>query len=305
MFEVGKSNVNENFLCQFDDIFLPTNLNETLNDIFRENIDETPSRQPVKFILTKQEPSLPLPQYLHKKTLKSSSSNSDEEKSNDGRWNKDEQVRFAEAVFLYSNDWKKIQEHVSSRNITQVRSHAQKFLMKLKESKLLQEKGLGQALSWTKTMNFLKNILSYNELKDILFSVEQTGHKKIGHKILKNIKKNSKEEIEDLEQENYSEINEPKKIRKFSFVHERRGATFLNLNDDDDCCYHRTKKKYKPEEDKEFLQKFLNCFSPTSGNITLSSSFDETSFNEESSKYIGYNPLNNSRIKYENEDILQ
>jgi len=50
--------------------------------------------------------------------------------------------------------------------------------MKLKENDLLANKGLEKNLSWTKVMNFLNNTLTYDELKEVLFSVEQTGQKK-------------------------------------------------------------------------------------------------------------------------------
>ena len=54
--------------------------------------------------------------------------------------------------------------------------------MKLKENELLTNKGLEKNLSWTKVMIYLKSTLSYDELKEVLFSVEQTGQKKIGRK---------------------------------------------------------------------------------------------------------------------------
>ena len=48
-----------------------------------------------------------------------------------GRWTKEEQILFADAVIEYGDNWKKIQEKFSTRNNRQIRSHAQKFLMKL------------------------------------------------------------------------------------------------------------------------------------------------------------------------------
>lgn len=162
--------------------FLPTDLSDNLNDISFESKKDiiNPSKQ-IKFILTKEEsPSINL---LQKKTLsKINESKSEQNNSNGGRWNKEEQKRFAEAVLKFGNDWRKIQNHIFSRNITQVRSHAQKFLMKLKEIKLIQIKGVTQSMSWTKTMNYLRNILSYDELKEILFSVEQNDENKSGKK---------------------------------------------------------------------------------------------------------------------------
>ena len=88
-----------------------------------------------------------------------------------GRWGKEEQKRFAEAVFKYGNNWKKIQGYISSRNITQVRSYAQKFLMKLKENELIKDKGLDNNLSWTKAMKFLsKNLTKEEWQKKIIFN---------------------------------------------------------------------------------------------------------------------------------------
>ncbi len=51
--------------------------------------------------------------------------------SHDGRWTKEEQDRFIEALGLYGKNWKKVQAHVGSRTTTQVRSHAQKYFAKL------------------------------------------------------------------------------------------------------------------------------------------------------------------------------
>lgn len=53
-----------------------------------------------------------------------------------GRWNPEEHKRFVEALKLYGRNWKKVEEHVGTRDGTQVRSHAQKYFAKLeKESK--------------------------------------------------------------------------------------------------------------------------------------------------------------------------
>lgn len=50
---------------------------------------------------------------------------------NIGRWEKDEQRRFVEALEKFDRDWKKIVSHVGTRSIVQVRSHAQKYFSKL------------------------------------------------------------------------------------------------------------------------------------------------------------------------------
>jgi len=45
-----------------------------------------------------------------------------------GRWSKSEQDRFIKAFSMFGRNWADVQKHVKTRNVTQVRSHAQKFL---------------------------------------------------------------------------------------------------------------------------------------------------------------------------------
>ena len=52
-----------------------------------------------------------------------------------GYWNKSEHNKFIEALYLYNCDWLKIQTYLKSRTYKQVRSHAQKFYLKLKSFK--------------------------------------------------------------------------------------------------------------------------------------------------------------------------
>ena len=56
-----------------------------------------------------------------------------------GRWTKEEHYRFLEGNFLYAilglriygKNWRKIEEFVATRNGSQIRSHAQKFFLKI------------------------------------------------------------------------------------------------------------------------------------------------------------------------------
>lgn len=50
-----------------------------------------------------------------------------------GRWSHEEHQKFVEAIFIYGNDWKIVQKHICTRTSTQARSHAQKFLIRLKK----------------------------------------------------------------------------------------------------------------------------------------------------------------------------
>lgn len=264
-----------------ENLFITTNLSDSLNDILSESKKESVSK-PVKFVLTKEE-SAPS-NLLQKKTLlKLNEQKIENNDLNGGRWSKDEQRRFAEAVLKFGNDWKKIQNHISSRNITQVRSHAQKFLMKLKENKFLQKKGMELSLSWTKVMNYLRSALSYDELKEVLFSVEQTDSKKPSKKKSKKAKKNEKN-VEANESSDFNsncDTNWDIDDSDFYFECDRY------LNEEDRYKYKNIKTKIiKNEEDEEvILQKLIECFNPPSGEIILNTSFEEISHKDNDFQY--------------------
>ena len=50
-----------------------------------------------------------------------------------GKWNKEEHQKFIEGLFIFGNQWKKMQKYIETRSAIQVRSHSQKFMMKLKK----------------------------------------------------------------------------------------------------------------------------------------------------------------------------
>jgi len=298
-------NENENIGYFFpncvNEIILPNNLNESFNELLYDLKEEPKPKQPIKFVLTKQSPPYDTT-FLQKKTPKKVNvSNSDLEDVNNGRWNKEEQNRFTEAVLKFGNDWKKIQNYVFSRNITQIRSHAQKFLMKLKENKFVKDKGFVNNLSWTKVMNYLNKTLSYDELKELLFSVEKLGEKKNGKKNYKNLKK-IKKNNKNKEKTEYSmndsptnSISETNNSNSYYLEYDKDGNNNynnFNLNEEDKYIINNKLSKQE-EEDKEILQKIIECFNPSSDNITLNTSFEESSFKKDENN-IEYKLLNES-----------
>ena len=68
-----------------------------------------------------------------KKKIKIISSSEDD--VNEGRWDPNEHMKFIEAINNYGNEWKEVQKYVGTRSCNQVRSHAQKFFLKLKTFK--------------------------------------------------------------------------------------------------------------------------------------------------------------------------
>ena len=130
-----------------------------------------PVAQKSKFIVT-QEPLLSMPKKKGKfLNLKRISSRIESDSSINGRWTREEHRRFIDAIITYGNDWKKIQNYVYSRSSTQARSHAQKFLLKLKSSEFFKKNKIDTTLSWAKTIQFLKNEYSNEELNEIFKSV--------------------------------------------------------------------------------------------------------------------------------------
>jgi len=256
--------------------FVPESLgNNFIDDSF--DVKKEPPSKKVKFVLTKPEPPI---SFLQKKTNQNNnitSSNSETEESNGGRWSKEEQTRFAEAVYKFGNDWKRIQRHVGTRNITQIRSHAQKFLMKLKENKFLQNRGFQLKQSWTKVMNSIRASLNSDELKTVLFSVEQGEERK---------KSKKNQQISE-------NVAPPKEILKQNF----KQLQFLS---DYDCEIENQIKKEKENED---LQKLIDYFTSKSREITLNSSFEEESYENNKSNFFNSNFLNESEINYRNRFI--
>ena len=48
-----------------------------------------------------------------------------------GRWSDDEHERFLEALLTFGKNWEEIRKHVGTRDIKNIRSHSQKFFLKL------------------------------------------------------------------------------------------------------------------------------------------------------------------------------
>ena len=53
------------------------------------------------------------------------------ENKKQGRWSQEEQERFLKGCYFFKNDWEKIKDYIKTRTIPQIRSHAQKYLIKI------------------------------------------------------------------------------------------------------------------------------------------------------------------------------
>jgi SHAQKYF class myb-like DNA-binding protein len=87
-----------------------------------------------------------------------------------GHWSKDEHNRFVDGLRKHGKDWKKIVECVGTRSSNQVRSHAQKYFLKLeKKSKspgVLSQNNSDAYLMYLQTM-------SYNAYMRFMFEMQK------------------------------------------------------------------------------------------------------------------------------------
>ena len=110
---------------------------------------------------------------------------SSKEEINEGRWEPDEHLRFLEAINNYGNEWKEVQKYVATRTCNQVRSHAQKYFLKLKTFK---DSSLGIDFTFdsiqniSEIINIIKEYEKKNKCVNMLFRLNQ----KISERNIKN-----------------------------------------------------------------------------------------------------------------------
>ena len=127
-----------------------------------------------------------------------------------GRWTTEEHILFIRALILYGGNWKEITKYVGTRSTIQIRSHAQKFFLKLKRDK----EGtnfLGGVLNGKElTLDLFHELFSkypekqleetIKELSTILF---ETKYKLDNKKRKKNNRKTNAQEINKNKQANF------------------------------------------------------------------------------------------------------
>ena len=116
----------------------------------------------------------------------------------EGRWSYDEHIKFIIAYVNYRNKYELIDKFISSRNIIQIRSHAQKFFKRLKQM---------QNNEYDFSSDEIKNLF---DIFDIIGDNNKTNinNKEYIIKTLISFCDNiSKEEVNNLEQENEKKEN--------------------------------------------------------------------------------------------------
>ena len=94
--------------------------------------------------------------------------------SNKGRWTQEEQDKFIEGIAIFGTIWKKVKTLIKTRTSTQVRSHAQKFFLKMKTCK---DKTLGidftlDSIQSIKDMiNQIKSVKNHDDIKSVFIHI--------------------------------------------------------------------------------------------------------------------------------------
>lgn len=174
----------------------------------------------------------------------------------EGRWTYEEHIKFIEAIIKYGKKWKDIQNYIGSRCTSQIRSHAQKFFIKLKkmkENKFNYNFDGPNINSLFDIINILieKNHKSDTEIKNIFISLSKMLTKKEKKKLfnINNIKKNGEKNNSNLsslkEREPIIEINSKEINDKYdSTVIEIEINNDLNNNNKEE----ETKQNLKGDE---------------------------------------------------------
>ena len=151
--------------------------------------------------------------YISKKISDNSKKKSNNIIKNKGRWSKDEHDKFLEGIQLYGMDWRSVKKFIDTRTLIQVRSHAQKFYLRMK---LCKDENLGINFTLNSICNLkdminqIKSISGNYNIKNVfnLLYKKYKDNEKSNKKGIQNIKNKSlkngkKENIINLQENNY------------------------------------------------------------------------------------------------------
>ena len=164
----------------------------------------------------------------------------------EGRWTLEERIKFIEAFIENGKKWKNIQDYIGSRTCTQTRSHAQKFLLKLKSIsneefnfKKDSIKNLGDILEEikkTKGINDTNDINAKKYIIDILLNLTNLNDTTYENNDNKNINTNeiySDEDIDSDAKENLEKIKEENSKNNENIDNNNKEKN-ANVNDNED-----------------------------------------------------------------------
>ena len=201
--------------------------------------------------------------------------------SNEGRWNEEEHEKFLDGIELFGPIWKKVKTLIKTRTSVQVRSHAQKFFLKMKTCKdetlgidftldsIKSIKDMIDQIKSVRTNYDLKTIFKYlNYLSDL-----NKKPKKLNEEKNNNINNNnSYNDITILinEEDKKSDINN---LIKNKLNNEYTNDSFINQNN---------KKNTKENFYGKNLNSYINnnfCINSTNNNLLINNSLFSNNVN--------------------------
>lgn len=234
---------------------------------------EPPKNEKIKFITIKKRNKT---SFIVSKKKAREKTNKNSLVSN-GRWTKEERIKFAYALYHFGTNWKKIRDYISTRSIIQLRSHAQKYLIKLKKCPYLIQKGFNFTnLNWENSLELIRNNLNDEEILSVFISIESelednkrmtNRYKERKELLLKkkiflsfqhnsclaNSDENNTSNTENICEENEIDI----------FNDNIKFNNLININDDNDSYifnYNKVENPYYARNEKEniFYNKYIN-----------------------------------------------
>ena len=205
-----------------------------------------------------------------------------------GRWRFKEHILFLEGLDKYGANWKKIYQLIKTRSICQIRSHSQKFFLKLKKVK---DEQLG--LDFTSdTINnikdMIKSIKSINKDFDLVKVFLYLSEKYVANKKEEKQKNNEKVLNDKNDKNSNSDIN-------------NTNTSNLNNNIDDNNNNNNIIVS-NPNQEMNFYSKLNNNISEDNksfnNNLISNNNFENNIFNANYFNNVFF--TNNNNISYSN-----
>jgi SHAQKYF class myb-like DNA-binding protein len=137
---------------------------------------------------------------------------------NNGRWRRNEHIRFLGGCLQYGNNWKKVETYVRTRTSTQIRSHAQKYLKKLEKkyypNGCAQNQNTSSNDSFTEEINNNNTLPKNTESKDISEDKKQqeNSNNNENNQEQNNNKKNEQSQPFNLKNEEFITVDNKTKL---------------------------------------------------------------------------------------------
>lgn len=210
-------------------------------------------------------------------------------KINSGRWSREENIKFIEAIVDLGKNWKKIHKYIGSRSSSQTRSHAQKFLLKMKS---------------IKNAKFNINFSNIRNIYDLINEIKKGKQNFENNEQEKKYIKDTLISLNESSEYNKTENEIPKKRLFNSFLNDKGINSEDNLNGN---MAVNSQKKLKKifEVDSPDKKSEENTYEKGNNNLELNKKTDinNNNYNDElESEFIEFIDYKNQSLNINNRD---